>query len=566
MNKRETIPLLLASLCFVACATQRGVRVDLGDTGKTKPIGTDETDTASGDVPAPGAYSVTIDGSAVPVTRLSEFEVPVNYVHLTYPGSAIDIGITPDKPSGDFTLSPKSRKIDVRTAGDTLSFTVDEPAYLVLQIPGQERLFLLIDPEEVDAPAPGDANVKNVLDYDAVDNAGPIDPDDVDRIQENTDAIQAAIDNASGAKQNILYFPEGVYSTYALYLRDDMTLYLAKGATLKNATKSALGTPDEVTSTIELSCRGYIVMNGVRNARLMGRGIIDGNNAVLRNTGGKMFSVKIEHSKDCVVDGVISQDSHFWNTLAYRSDNITISNYKVINNRPKDDTDESWNETDGVDFDNCTHSSLYNAFLYTGDDCMAVKSDDIPDEMNNSSDPTSGEYINVQDISHEKVVCYSGSSACKVGTKTFGDSMSGIAFKEIDVLTARRALVIDAVDTASITGTEFEDIRIEAIDRGRIIDLNMDVESIFWRKNMQGTCTVTDTTISRVYSDVNAENRILGRPSGASDEDTDLGPVHCIDNITFSDFRIEGNRITSIDDPRAIFNIDGCVKEDTLYF
>ena len=76
---------------------------------------------------------------------------------------------------------------------------------------------------------------------------------------------------------------------------------------------------------------------------------------------------------------------------------------------------------------------LYNAFLYTGDDSMATKNE--YDDFG---------YINTKDILHEKVVLYTNSVGCKIGTKTMGDTMDGITFRDIDIVHAGRAMVIDA--------------------------------------------------------------------------------------------------------------------------
>src|SRR6185295_19418589 len=115
-----------------------------------------------------------------------------------------------------------------------------------------------------------------------------------------------------------------------------------------------------------------------------------------------------------------------------------------------------WNNTDGVNFDESTHGKLSNAFLYTGDDSMATKSEEA-----------SGN-VDTRDIVHEKVVCYSNSVCCKIGTKTMGQVMDGVVFRDIDVVKAGRALNIDAYDTAVVQNTRFEDIRIEAADASMI--------------------------------------------------------------------------------------------------
>jgi len=518
--------------------------MDVGETGDT-PSSTGDGDESSGSEgavePEPIVYTVTIDGVAVPVERLSQFEIPVSYVHLSHSGTPLQVEITAVEAFTDFTLSPKSKNIAATAAGNTLSFTLDEPGYFILQIPNQERFFLLVDPPEVDAPQLGDPTVRNAMDIAGMDNTG---------VTDVTELVQTAIDEASGAAQNILYFPAGTYGTRSLSLRSDMTVYLAEGAVLRNITEQAnlLG-PAQGLTVIEGSSHGYIVMSGVTNAKLIGRGTIDGNGATLQASNRKMFLVKIENSSNSVIEGIIARDSAFWNTLIYRSENINISNYKVINNR----LDSDWNETDGVNFDNTTASTLLNGFLYTGDDCMAAKSDDIQDEFPVAGllDPTMGSYINVADITYEKVVCFSRSSGCKIGTKTFGETMSNVVYRNVDVVLADRGLVIDAVDTATITGTVFEDIRLEEIT-GRLVDFNMDPQSITWRTN-PGTCTVTNTTVTNVSSESNVECRIQGNIHDWDEADQYYGNEYYVDGVTFTNFSIGGNVIASLEDPNASF-------------
>ena len=52
---------------------------------------------------------------------------------------------------------------------------------------------------------------------------------------------------------------------------------------------------------------------------------------------------------------------------------VTIQNFKAVHCRP---TTTTFNNTDGVDFDESTNGLLSNAFLYTGDDSMATKNED----------------------------------------------------------------------------------------------------------------------------------------------------------------------------------------------
>ncbi len=291
--------------------------------------------TSSSSTSAASIYSVAINGSPAAVERVSKYDVPVNYVRLNWPGSNCSVAVTVNSGSASgYTLSPLSKNISLSVSGNTITFTATEPGYLVLQSQtfGVERLFILIDPAEVSPPKPGDANVTNIMDYAGMDNTGGT---------LVTAVIQGAIDQASGAARNILYFPPGTYRTKTLNLKNNMTMYLADGAVLECATTSGelLANPAGYV-IIEGCSQGFISMNGVINARLMGRGTIDGNGKVLKSSGRKMFLVKIEGSTNCIVEGIISRDSCFWTTLIYRSTGIAITNYKVINNR----LSSTWNK------------------------------------------------------------------------------------------------------------------------------------------------------------------------------------------------------------------------------
>jgi polygalacturonase len=178
-----------------------------------------------------------------------------------------------------------------------------------------------------------------------------------------------------------------------------------------------------------------------------------------------------------------------------------------------------WNNTDGVDFDESTNGVLYNAFLYTGDDSMATKNEE----------PSGTE--NTNNILHEKVVAYSNSVGCKIGTKSMGQSMDDIVFKDIDVVKAGRALTMEGYDTAVIRNTTFEDVRVE--EAGIFIKLALD-EPPDWR-DAANQSTYIDTYFTNVTSYGNGTVQLHGRP----------GSNGSIDGVHFSNLTIGGNTVTS---------------------
>lgn len=473
-------------------------------------------------------YSVTANGKPLFVETLGKFapEMVVHYAHVALAGAGVaTFAVTVHEAFQSHTLSPRSREIDTTRSGDTLTFE-SGPNYLVLQVDDKELLFILIDTEESNPPRLGDANVLNIADY-GVDATGAT---------LVTAKVQAAIDAASGAARNILYFPPGKYLVGELWLKSDMTLYLAGGALLQGGSSPSDFQTGSGGINIEGCSHGMLRAYRVKNTRILGRGVIDANGKAIRaQNDTKINLLKIEESSNVLVDGITVRDPSFWNTLVYRSDQVTIQNYKMINCRP---TTKIWNNTDGVNFDESTNGRLSNAFLYTGDDSMAVKNEEPAGT------------VDTRNVIHEKVVCYSNSVCCKIGTKTMGQTIDGVVFRDIDVVKAGRALNIDAYDTALVQNTRFENIRIEAADAS-IIALNSD-DPPFWR-TAANRSVIKDTNFSNVSSLVKKPINLRGRSEAVN-----------ITGVHFKNFSVEGNPVTSPTDPDAAWNINHFVQNVTF--
>ena len=475
-------------------------------------------------------YTVTANGTSQFVEKLTKFsaEMQVHYAYFgVATGCTATVAVTLSESFSSYTVSPKSRNISATKSGNTITFS-SGPNYLILQFDSKELLFILIDDQEASPPQLGDANVKNIADY-TVDNTGAT---------LVTSKVQSAINAASGAAQNVLYFPPGRYKVGELSLKSNMTMYLAGGAMLDGSTNTsdyaATGTPP-----VESTSHGLIHMYNVTNTKLLGRGVIDAEGTAI--TGGsndtpsfKINAVRIDQSSKVLIDGVLVRDPVFWNTLIYKSDQITIQNYKVINRRP---TTTTYNQTDGIDFDASTNGTVFNAFVYSGDDNLSPK-----------TEQEGG--IDTKNIVYQKAVLYSNSGACKVGTKTFGTTMDGIVFKDIDIVKAGRALVIDANDTAVIQNTKFENIRIEAAD-SHLIDLEEDAAPT-WR-TAPNTSVAKDTYFTNVSADVKKSINIHGKSSTVT-----------INGVHFSGFTVQGKPVTSQTDADASWSVNQYVSNITF--
>jgi hypothetical protein len=474
-------------------------------------------------------YSITANGTPLFVEKMTNFasEMQVHYAHASLSGAgSATIAVTVSETFSSYKLSPKSRQIAATKSGNTVTFS-SGPNYLIFQPDAKELLFILLDTEEANPPHVGDANVKSLADY-TVDNTGAT---------LVTSKIQSAINAASGATQNILYVPPGRYKVGELWLKSNMTMYLACGAIISGSSSTGDFNTGSGGIDIEGAQHALIRMYQIKNTNILGRGVLDSNGHTIRAAGLNANLLKIEQSSNITVDGIVSRDPSYWNTLVYRSDQVTIQNYKVINCRPTTGS-TSYNQTDGVDFDESTNGTLTNAFLYTGDDGMAPKNED------------SSGTINTKNILHEHIVVYNNSVGCKIGTKSMGQSMDGITFKDIDVVKAGRAMTIEAYDTAVVSNTTFEDIRVEAAD-SMLINLALDVPPT-WR-TAANTGSYKDVYFTNVSSDVKQVISLHGKSSSVN-----------INGVHFKNFTIQGKAITSQTDSDASWDINAFVSNITF--
>lgn len=420
---------------------------------------------ALGDAPVSKQFSIRIDGRGAAVEKMGDLDVPIHYTQLNYDGSApLKIEITVDSPIRVYSISPRRRRITGTIKTNTLSFTVNEPGYLVVRIDSMEDLFLLINP---------------AIDYKKLLKGTPI----IDVTKYGVDAsgkelctkqIQRGIDEA--AKQHaVLYFPKGIYRSGELDMKSALTVYLADGALLRGSVNPA-DYPD----------RSFIRLTDIDHFQLLGNGTIDGSGwSGLRANGAQgIYLVYASGCSNVLLDGVVLRNSVFWNTRIDRSRNVLLKNLKILNNRP----DKNWTNTDGVDFDSSVGCGLVNAVIHSGDDDIVVKGLD-----HDGLSPT-------EDILADHVLTMSNSAAAKIGTETTAKYFKNICFRNIDIVRCKRAMVIEALDSTTISNVQFENFTVENFAWGGVADpylIDFEITDSSWRPCI-GKCNVNNVTIANI--------------------------------------------------------------------
>ncbi len=412
-------------ICF--CTSALLLNASPGSNGKLVVYPVSKLDTAS------NIFTANIDGHKVFVKKYKD----IHYIHFAYDGVA-NITMQVNEPVTEWRISSKASMVNAKLAGDRIYIQMKHAAYVVITV-NHHRLFLFRDESETDVPELHNAKALNVLDL-GVDNTGA---------SLTTVALQKALDLAA-AKQQVLYFPEGIYLTGTIKIHSNTRVYLAPGAIIKGSEKREdfpvddnkkeadhVNDPARYTDNGEwMTFSRLLLIDSAVNVKIWGRGIIDGSGSIIRAQGKPANLIRIRSSRKVIIDGIILRDPACWNTHILHSKNIIIKNVKLLNDR-------SVPNTDGFDPDASKNVLIENSFAYCSDDNVAVKS------TNNN-----GLLQNCENITVRNCVFLTKKSALKVGTETKAAFMRNINFIDNYVVEADRGIVLYCYD-----GSTFDHIR-----------------------------------------------------------------------------------------------------------
>ncbi|WP_276485990.1 glycoside hydrolase family 28 protein [Paraflavitalea pollutisoli] len=342
----------------------------------------------------------------------------------------------------DIRFPSQTREVKISPAHDFEKTTsgirvrFEQPGYHVLTL-GAEKLFILAD--SIDHFDPSGKEVVDIARYQA----------DATGKRLSTREIQRAIDETAAARK-VLYFGPGIYNTGTLTIGSQARIYLSGGCLINGSFDTTQYVTDKgfVEANKLRDGKAYsdngehmtfsrlILVEHANQVRIWGRGIINGNGALVRKTGKPANLVRIRSSRNVVIDGISFFDPAAWNTHILYSDSVTIRNVKLIN-------DLEVPNTDGFDPDASRHVLIQHCFAFCSDDNVAIKS------TNNSNLLRDCENIRV-----EGCLFLTKKSALKVGTETKATYMRNISFENNYVMMADRGLTLYCYD-----GARFENIR-----------------------------------------------------------------------------------------------------------
>jgi hypothetical protein len=217
----------------------------------------------------------------------------------------------------------------------------------------------------------------------------------------------------------IHYFGPGVHRPGYIPLKDNETVYIAAGAIVY----------------------GGIRANGVNNIRVIGRGILDGDNKFEQ-------MVLVENCKNVLFEGVMIRNGDGWTNTLINCDGLKYNNVKVISFGPGGD---------GIDPLNSRNIIISNCFLRCTDDCIAIKA------------PASGQNVNDVLIKNNAMIGFAFSDGVTIGFETNADSISNVTVRNCDVILARGGSRVEGHSgfsiicdgQAVINNVLYENIRVE---------------------------------------------------------------------------------------------------------
>lgn len=378
-------------------------------------------------------FSVTINGKNVFTQAFKD----IHYIHFAQKG-AVTVSIDCSVKAEGVQISPQLDIKGQQVKNNTVSFELSKAGYHVVALPNGERLFVFSD-QWNEKTIPSVKKMISVLKYGA-DSTGE---------SLATTAIQKAI-NETAKQKRVLYFPAGIYKTGTLTIPSDAHICLGAGALIKGSenridypvdagTKEsdAVNDKEHYTDNGEwMTFSRLLLIDNANNVKIWGSGTIDGSGSLLRAQGKPANLIRIRNSKNVMIKGLVLRDPACWNTHILHSENVTIRDIKMINDR-------SVPNTDGFDPDASKNVLIDHCFAYCSDDNVAVKT------SNNG-----GLLQNCEDITVSNCVFLTMKSSLKVGTETKGAVMWHIVFQNNYVVEADRGMALYCND-----GALFQDIR-----------------------------------------------------------------------------------------------------------
>ena len=328
--------------------------------------------------------------------------------------------------------------------------------------------------------------------------------------------------------ENILYFGPGIHNrandnringNNELYLQSNQTVFLDDGAIFQ----------------------GSICASNANHIRIIGGGIIDGSTFERNATSGtRQIPIDLNDCTDVEINGISVLDPAGWAFNIYFDKQVSIVNVKIISSR---------SNGDGISLQSCQDVTVENCFVRTWDDSLVVKN--YPRWSNRE---IQGSTRNI--LFRNCLIWTDLAQSMEIGYETVGEILEDVTFENITVLHNfhKPVFSIHNGNNAQIKRITYKNIVVEDASMGKgdgtktLLELST-LYSSTWSEVQAKTALGTISSV--IFENI----RVLsGIPSpsisilGCRDQREGYGnTLHEIDDVTFRDFYLYGNKLTETD-------------------
>jgi len=399
------------------------------------------------------------------------------FVKFAFTGK-VDVRITMPHNVQKVVIRPSLRNaIPTEVNDKVITFKMDRPRYLALEINQlpesagkipRYMLYLLADEPEINPPGPEDKNVKCLT------------------------AGKHTVEDFDPGSKSIIYLAEGVHTIEKgiTPLHSGKTLYISDGAIL----------------------RSKIIGDDVTDAKLLGRGIIDGSTTPRvpgdwRSEGEQGF-IFLRRGERIIIDGPVIYNCPYWNIVPFGTKDLTIRNHKAV----------TWIvNNDGVQPRSCTDLLVEHCFFKCDDDCIAIKT-------------RRAAAMESRRLTFRDLVLWNdyNGNPMEIGHTSQADLLEDVVFKDIEVIYGdgpdHHTINMRIIDHSTVRNVRYENIYVEGT---KVKDIGLRVtRSRYTTDEERGQ--IRDVVIRNYYSDEG--------PQGGSI--TGFDTEHTVENVSIENFVI----------------------------
>jgi hypothetical protein len=166
------------------------------------------------------------------------------------------------------------------------------------------------------------------------------------------------------ADPNVIYYAPGEHWAREVDILDGQTVYIAGGAVvhLTPAAPEELGEPHSLYGLTLRWAPGMFSSNWHRNVTIRGRGILCGRAGLEKMQRGHL--IRVQGIDNLVIEGITIRECPVWSLNVVNSNNVRISNVKIIGH---------YVNNDGIAIGGTSDALVEDCFSHNADDSLEVK-------------------------------------------------------------------------------------------------------------------------------------------------------------------------------------------------